>query len=101
MNDLAPIRPGAAAHPEIMRNVGDIAHEIIRDLRFQRNAGRVHALGPRVMAALLAEIGADRSIQTIIEQKLERYAAIDPDQLSGVLVNDWPSPVLRAVKEGE
>ena len=56
MNDLAPIRPGAAAHPEIMRNVGDITHEIIRDLRFQRSVGTM--LGPRVMAALLSEIGA-------------------------------------------
>jgi len=68
-------QPGNARglHP-----IGLAAAEAGADLRFRRQVERIHALGPRVTAELLAEIGAERGITTLIERKVERYAALDP-----------------------
>lgn len=60
------------------------AVEIVANLRFQRNVERVHGLGARVTAELLAELGSERSIQNIIDEKVARYAAIDPVALAAV-----------------
>ena len=57
------------------------AAEIVADLKFRRQVERVHALGARVTAELLAELGAERSIQTIIDRKLDTYAALDPEAI--------------------
>ncbi len=77
--------------------VGTIAAEIVADLRFRRQVQRLHQLGPRVTAELLAEIGAERSIQTVIDQKVARYAALDPRVLEMVGADDfWPVPLREA-----
>ena len=55
-----------------------LAAETVADLQFRRQVERVHALGARVCAELLAEIGAERSIQTVIDRKLATYAELDP-----------------------
>jgi len=54
---------------------------VIADLRRQRHVRKIHRLGPRVIDALLVEIGAERGITTIIERKIERYAGIEIDSL--------------------
>jgi len=75
---------------------GCIAAETVADLRFRRKVERVHDLGPRVTAELLAEIGAERSIRTVIDQKLEVYASLDPGGVSAVGGDRfWPAPVHR------
>ena len=80
------------------RRVGAVAAEVIADLRFRRQVEYVHALGPRVTAELLAEIGAERGIRTVIDQKLDRYAVLDPDTIEAAGGNDfWPTP-LHAVR---
>lgn len=61
--------------------IGVIAAEIVADLRFGRAVERLHAKGPRAVGELLAELGAERSITTIIETKLDRFAAIDDEVL--------------------
>ena len=41
-----------------------IAANVVANLRFRRQVERLHRLGPRAIAELLAELGAERSIQT-------------------------------------
>ena len=76
------------------RHVGKVAAEVAADLRFQRRVERVHALGPRATAELLAELGAERSIMTLIDQKLGSYAELDPEVLKVAGGDDfWPAPL--------
>ncbi len=51
-------------------------------------------LGPRAVGELLAEIGAERSVMTVIDQKLDTYANLEPETLE-VTGGDrfWPAPV--------
>ena len=47
-----------------------------------------------MVAELLAEVGAERGIRTIIDGKLEHYAALDPDVVAAVGGDDfWPVPL--------
>jgi hypothetical protein len=50
------------------------------------------------MAELLAELGAERSIQTIIDRKLERYIELTPEQLKATGGNDLPPPPFHSVQ---
>ena len=76
------------------RSTGSVAAETVASLRFRRKVEQVHSLGPRVTAELLAEIGAERSIRTVIDQKLEVYAGLDPKAVA-VTGGDnfWPVPL--------
>lgn len=58
-----------------------IAAVVVGDLRFRRQVEHLHRLGPRATAELLAEIGVERSITTIIDSKLAAYAGIEPEAL--------------------
>lgn len=74
------------------------SHSDIYDLRFERDAGRLHALGPRVLAEFLAELGADTFRMTDIERRLERYAGLDPDAVRAAGGDRFPArPSLRVV----
>ena len=64
---------------------------VIADLRRQRHVWKLYRLGPRVIDALLVEIGAERGITTIIERKIKRYAEIDPEALKATGGDEfWP-----------
>jgi hypothetical protein len=54
----------------------------LRDRRFQRDAARLHKLGPRALYELLSELGATRLLRTQIEALVARYAGIDPMALA-------------------
>ena len=70
-------------------------------IHFQRLVTRVHALGPRVLAELLATLGAEFLIRVSIERKLARYAALDPQILRAVGADRFPPwPPLRVVSRG-
>ena len=72
--------------------------DVVADLKFRRQVERLHALGPRATAELLAELGAERSIATIIDQKLDCYTEMDPAAIEAIGGGDfWPLP-LRAVR---
>ena len=60
------------------------------DLRFRRRVESLHALGPQAVGRFLAEIGAERSIRTPIDQKLESYAALSPRIVAELGAADWP-----------
>ena len=64
---------------------------VLADLRRQRHVRQLYRLGPRAIDALLIEIGAERGITTIIEQKIERYAALDIDALEIAGGDDFPA----------
>ena len=77
-----------------LRPIGPIAAEVVADLRFRRQVLRLYRLGPRVTAELLAEIGAERSITTIIDRKLDTYAALDPEAIVAAGGGEiWPIPL--------
>ena len=85
---------GVIPFPAPPRSIGSVAAEIVASLRFRRKVEQVHSLGPRVTAELLAEIGAERNIRTVIDNKLERYAALDPKAVAAAGADDfWPSPL--------
>ncbi len=79
------------------RPIGEVAADIVADLKFRRRVERFHALGPRVTAELLAEIGAERSIQTVIDQKLDHYARIEPEALEATGGDRFWQPPLHGV----
>jgi hypothetical protein len=73
-------------------------HPDLRDTRFERNVGRLHAMGPRALAEFLAELGADSYRMTAIESALERYGRLDPDIVRGLGGDHFPPrPSLRVV----
>ncbi len=66
---------------EPFRPIGEVAAQVVADLAFRRKVERLHRLGPRATAELLAEIAAERGIRTVVDQKLSRYAKLDPKAL--------------------
>jgi len=53
--------------------------EIAAGQRFERMVERVHALGPRPLAELLAEIATATGRPDIIADRVEAYARLDAD----------------------
>ena len=88
---------GSSTYPPAcgsLRSIGAIAAEVVADIRFRHQVLRLHRLGPRVTAELLAEIGAERGIRTIVDQKLRRYAELEPEALEATGGNRfWPLPL--------
>ena len=84
--------------PPSLIPIGPVAAEIVANLKFRRQVERVHALGPRAVAEPLAEIGAERGITTIVDQKLTTYAWFDPAAIEATGGDTfWPAP-LRVVR---
>ncbi len=106
MADELQVGFNPAAHPIIARHffgvepsrpIGEVAAEVVADLRRRRHVQQVHRLGDRVFGELLAELGAERGITTIIDQKLERYAELDSEVLEAAGGDEfWPAPVREA-----
>ncbi len=101
--DSAPGNFDAATYPiigehffgiEPFRPIGSVAAEIVADLKFRCQVLHLHRLGPRAVGELLAELGAERSIQTVIDQKLDTYAGLDPEAIEATGGDDfWPPPL--------
>ena len=70
---------------------------VVTDLEFRRNVKRLHRLGPRAVCELLAEIGEQRLCRIFVEQRVQRYAEIDPDHLAALDGDTFPRPPLREV----
>ncbi len=71
---------------------GDVA-----DLALRRTVERVHGLGPRAVYELLVEIGEQRLCWTYLEQRIRRYAEIDPEHLTALGGDRFPRPPLYEV----
>ena len=77
------------------------AAEIIADLAFRRGVERIHGLGVRATAELLAELGAERGIQHVIDEKVARYADLDPGVVRALGGDHFASPPLVVVKSDD
>ncbi len=92
-----PIERNRFRHPPQLdpwHPIGEITAELVANMRFRRQVLRLHRLGPRITAEFLAEIGAERSIQTVIDQKLNTYADLDLEALEATGRDKfWPAPI--------
>ncbi len=78
----------------VLKSICAVAAEIGARLHFRRQVERLHRLGPRATAELLAEIGAERGIQTVIDQKLTSYVELEPEAIEAAGGDEfWPAPV--------
>ena len=75
-----------------MKRTGPIAAVLVADVRFARKVERLHQRGPRVVAEVLAEISAECSIGTVVDQTLDRHLALSDTALEAV-GGDRLSPV--------
>ena len=101
--NTAPVNFDPGTHPilavhyfglEPPHPIGQIAAVIVADMKFRRQVERLHGLGPRAIAELLAELAAERSIMTAIDQKLATYVSIDPEVIGAAGGSDfWPAPL--------
>ncbi len=82
----------------VLISICAVAAEIGARLHFRRQVERLHRLGPRATAELLAELGAERGIQTVIDRKVDTYAEINPDAIEAAGGNDFWQPPLHEVE---
>ena len=79
---------------EGFKTIGEMSAKIVAHLPFQRKIERLHSRGPRVLGEMLAELGAERSIMTIIDRKIDAYTEINPEALRATAGEKfWPVPV--------
>ena len=70
-----------------------VTADAVADLRFRRRVERLHRLGPRAVGELLAELGVERSINTIIDSKLATYVDLDAAAIEAAGGDSfWPLP---------
>jgi hypothetical protein len=56
--------------------------DIIADIRFGLEVVKLHRQPARVLFEMLKELGRDRLIRTDLEQRVRRYARLDPRALA-------------------
>ena len=83
----------------MLRSISAKAAEIVADLKFRRQVIRLHRQGPRAVGELLAEIGAERSIRTIIDKKLNTYAELEPEALKAAGGDEFWQPSIHKVRK--
>ncbi len=87
-------RPACPPECGELRPIGQIAAEVVADLQFRHRVQRLHRLGDRVLGEFLAELGAERGIATVIDQKFDRYVELDPEVLEAAGGDRfWPAPL--------
>jgi hypothetical protein len=72
----------------------------LAELRFHRAVGRLHALGPRATAELLAKVGAQFMIRQPIEALLRDYVErLNPETLRRVGADRFPPLPIHGVEK--
>ena len=66
--------------------------------RFEGQVVRVHALGPRCLAELLAEIATATRQLELIADRVEAYAGLEPEKIRFVGADRFPPSVLGVVR---
>jgi hypothetical protein len=72
----------------------NIETSALNELAYRRRVQHLWNCGPRAVAELLLEIGAERSIGAVIDEKLARYSMLDPATLKALGADRLPRPVL-------
>lgn len=70
------------AHPDT--TLARLQRAATRRLRPQRNVERIYALGPRVVSELLDELDRHHRLGSGLDQRLARYAELDPLILAAI-----------------
>ncbi len=100
-DDFDPVAsPIIATHFYGWRSLGAVAADVVQDLTFRRKVQRLCAKGPRVVGELLGELGAERGLGTVIDQKLDRYLALADEALDATNGREFPSIPLHRVGDG-
>ena len=85
-----------------MKHPGHIAAVLVADVRFRRKVERLHRRGPRAILEVLAELGAERSIMSIVDQILDRHLAVSDQEIEIVGGDRLPSiPIHAAVNDDD
>ena len=71
--------------------------DLLQERRFQRDAERLHRLGPRVIYEILAEIGRARMCRTYVEDIVARYARLDLSAVHALDGDRFPAPPIHEV----
>jgi len=66
--------------------------------RFERQVERLHNLGPRVVAELLSEIAHRTGQSGLIADRLQAYAALDPELVRAVGGDRFPPMPLTVIR---
>ncbi len=70
----------------------------IGSARWERQIERVHSLGPRAVAELLAEIAAATGQHVRVVDLVEEYARLDPELIRAVGADNFPPMPLGVVR---
>ena len=84
-----------------MKRIGPLAAEIVADIAFRRKVERIHARGPRAVLEVFAEISAERSIGTVVDQTLDRHLALSDQAIEAVGGDRLPPVPLHAVNDDD
>ncbi len=68
------------------------------DVRFRRKVRRLLGRGDRLIVEMLAELGAERLIGTIIDQMVDRYLALSDEALGVTGARDFPPVPIHRVR---
>lgn len=86
-------RPIIARHffgVEPFRPIGEIANNVVADVKRQRQIEHVHRIGARAVAELLYEVAEGEDL----DRALDAYGRLTPDLLKAVGADDFaPSPL--------
>ena len=70
----------------------------LADPRFEHLCRQVHALGPRPMAELLAEIATATGEPNLIADRLQAYAGLNPEIVRALGADRFPPMALEVVR---
>jgi hypothetical protein len=73
----------------------------IRDLAFERDVVKLCHLGPRAIAELLRDVGAQTMRMTAIESKVADFADLDPGVVDALGGNGFARPPLTVVTSAD
>ena len=72
-----------------------------RDLAFERDVARLHQLGPRAVAELLRDVGAQTMKMTTIESRVADFADLDLNTVHALGGDRFARPPLTVVKSAD
>ena len=88
----------ASAGDRARLGVASFPGEDLEDVRFRRLIERFHALGPRPLAELLAELGAERLLRHVLEQRLAEYVdRLDPELVKALGADRLPPTPIHQI----
>ncbi len=97
--DKTQHQPGPDKLDPLIKPVStDKDNEALAGPRFERLIERVHLLGPRALAELLAEIATATGEPALIARHLEEFARLDPAILHFLGADRFPPNVLGMVR---